>query len=82
MLTKTMEVAKEVQKRTGKGETIWNDRLVDGRRSLKVWGWGKEEYALAEELLKQRGCKVFSHIFQSPRRRSMRRLHVDEFPTA
>ena len=35
---------------------VFIDRLKDGRRSLKVWGWTSDEYIRAVHLLKQMGC--------------------------
>lgn len=85
MITKTQQIAQEVKRRTGRGTMVFNDQLVDGSRSLKVWGWMRADYELAKELLEAQGCRVFSHNFQSyygtykvPRVR----LHVEENPSA
>lgn len=37
---------------------VFNDRLKDGRRSLKVWGWNALTYAEAVDFLRDRGCQV------------------------
>lgn len=37
---------------------MFNDKLADGRRSLKVWGWDDSDYRKAKLLLEQEGCKV------------------------
>lgn len=52
--TKTGRVAKELSK----DGFIFNDRLRDGRRSLKVWGWSEQQYLLAKEKLEALGCTV------------------------
>lgn len=57
-ISKTMQAARAVIKKTGRGTKIFNDRLADGTRSLKVWGWTADDYALAEGLLQQQGCQT------------------------
>lgn len=57
-MTKTRLVANFVTTRNKRGLLTFNDRLQDGRRSLKVWGWGNSEYILAVEMLRQLGCVV------------------------
>ena len=52
--TKTGRVAKELSK----DGFIFNDRLRDGRRSLKVWGWSERQYLHAKEKLEALGCTV------------------------
>ena len=83
MITTTTKVAKKVIKKSGRGTTIFNDKLVDGRRSLKVWGWGEAEYAKAKRKLEKKGCtvtvvKVHSYGYGAPRGRMQTRLHVAE----
>lgn len=81
MQTKTSEIAREVISRTGRGTKVFNDLLVDGDRSLKVWGWTLEDYNLAKELLESKGCVVFQHRFQSRYgtfKMKRTRLHVTE----
>lgn len=56
--------------------TVYNDRLLDGRRSLKVIGWGFEEYRLAGDILYLAGCKV--QLKKGPFSMSEYRLIVDE----
>lgn len=58
MTTKTREVARLVSNATGRGHSIFNDKMVDGTRSLKVWGWRKEDYEQAARMLDLLGCKV------------------------
>ena len=52
--TKTGRVARELSK----DGFIFNDRLRDGRRSLKVWGWSERQYLLAKEKLEALDCTV------------------------
>lgn len=66
----------------GRGTLMFNDRLVDGRRSLKVWGWNQVDYLKAKTMLEQEGCTVDivkTQYFQSGNRRYKNtRLHVTE----
>ena len=83
MITKTRIAARKVINQTGRGHMIFNDRLVDGARSLKVWGWSKEEYRTAAALLRAQGCEVITvSIPKKPYRgeatRIQTRLHVYE----
>ena len=57
-MTKTTAVAKMVMVAQGRGTVIFNDKLADGTRSLKVWGWTDKEYKEAQKLLKLYGCEV------------------------
>ena len=52
--TKTGRVARELSK----DGFIFNDRLRDGRRSLKVWGWSEQQYLRAKERLEALDCTV------------------------
>ena len=58
MRTKTRATAQALSKSTGRGHIIFNDRLADGRRSLKVWGWQYSDYKVAKAMLEVFGCKV------------------------
>ena len=55
--TKTAIVAREIMN-TGKGTIMFNDKLADGTRSLKVWGWTESEYRAAKRKLEAMGCEV------------------------
>jgi hypothetical protein len=61
---------------------IFNDRLADGRRSLKVWGWSKEKYTPIKTALEHLGCQVNLVEFDScdmySAKRRVARLHVTE----
>ena len=81
MITLTAKVAQVVKATTGKGTVIFNDRLGDGARSLKVWGWDRGEYFQAKQLLEQAGCEAELVEFMSISWRGKRkqiRLHVWE----
>jgi hypothetical protein len=83
MKTKTGTIARAVISMTNRGSLMFNDRLKDGTRSLKVWGWTQEDYETARELLIRAGCQVQVVEFEaySPRRGGnyvQRRLHVTE----
>ena len=58
MRTKTRATAQALSKSTGRGHVIFNDRLADGTRSLKVRGWAREDYKVAKAMLELWGCKV------------------------
>lgn len=58
MVTKTAVIVKAVQLMTNRGHTVFNDRLVDGRRSVKVWGWNQDDYQKAASMLREAGCKA------------------------
>lgn len=58
MRTQTNRIARQVIAQTGRGTCIFNDKLVDGSRSLKVWGWSISEYRMAKRLLEEAGCEA------------------------
>lgn len=64
-LTKTGKVARKVINKTGKGTFVFNDKLQDGRRSLKVWGWSEAQYLKAKRKLEKKGCIVDLVKFKS-----------------
>jgi hypothetical protein len=83
MLTKTGAIARAVIAMTGRGHMVFNDRLTDGRRSLKVWGWTDKDYETARELLTRAGCQVRVEEFKAYSvrtggRYTQRRLHIQE----
>ena len=55
MITKTRQAVNLVG---GKGRYAFNDRLLDGRRSFKVYGWRYADYKKAADILILAGCKV------------------------
>ena len=80
-ITLTTKVAQVVKETSGKGTTIFNDKLQDGTRSLKVWGWTRGEYFQAKQLLEQAGCTadIVEFMTRSWRARNKQiRLHVVE----
>lgn len=82
-ITKTRQLARQHIRKVGRGSTIFNDRLKDGRRSLKVWGWSRAHYESFQQLLKAQGLN--SEIISVPKRGFWAkpgdlqyRIHVDE----
>ena len=55
--TKTGKIASAMIA-AGRGWGMFNDKMADGRRSLKVWGWDDSDYRKAKLLLEREGCKV------------------------
>ena len=41
------ESTKIMRQLAGKNATLFNDKLADGRRSYKVWGWNYLDYEKA-----------------------------------
>lgn len=86
MATKTAIIARAVQLTSGRGTYVFNDRLLDGRRSLKVWGWTEADYMEAAHQLAKAGCVVKVHKFkptapwlpESVRNTQRIRLHITE----
>ena len=58
MATKSRAIANAVVAINQRGNFVFNDKLVDGTRSLKVWGWKLDDYTLAQKLLEDAGCRV------------------------
>lgn len=54
-VTKTTRIARKL---AGPRATIFNDKMVDGRRSLKVWGWKRNDYEECERQLRAAGLAV------------------------
>ena len=72
MTTKTRQAANLV----GRNGYMFNDRLLNGRRSLKVYGWTYEDYKKCADILKISG--VYSYIKNGPFSMSTHRLIVEE----
>lgn len=66
MRTQTNRIARQVIAETGIGTVVFNDKLTDGSRSLKVWGWTITEYLQAKQRLEAAGCQVFLVQFATP----------------
>ena len=80
-ITKTAKVARLVMEQSGKGTYMFNDKLANGARSLKVWGWSDAEYRKAQKLLEAQGCTVNEVVFEAHSRgmtRIQKRLHIVE----
>lgn len=76
--TKTMRI---VRKLAGKDKTVFNDKLVGGERSIKVWGWREADYDIAMLMLFAAGCRVRKVLVKGYSARMARdyrqvRLHV------
>lgn len=82
--TLTRRVANLVCKETGRGHMIFNDKLADGTRSLKVWGWDDLDYMTALMMIEKFGFKAelvktrFYYDTRSGRTRRSTRLHINE----
>ena len=80
-ITLTTRVAQVVKATSGRGTVIFNDKLEDGTRSLKVWGWDRGNYVMAKQLLEQAGCQAelveFLSYVRGGKRKQIR-LHVVE----
>ncbi len=81
--TKTRKVARIMCDSTGRGHWIFNDKLADGTRSLKDWGWTQADYTDAKGFLEGLGCKVTlvqkeKYSARGGRNYTMTRLHVTE----
>ena len=82
-ITKTTRIANAVCDITGRGWMKFNDKLKDGTRSLKVFGWTEEDYAGAASLLRVMGCEVkvvqfAGYSYRAGRGYTQTRLHVKE----
>lgn len=64
-VTQTTKVANAVIALTGRGWMKFNDKLRDGRRSLKVLGWDYDDYDNAARLLRVMGCEVEIKTFEA-----------------
>ena len=77
-ITESTKLARRHMKKLNKGNHIFNDRLVDGRRSVKVPGWRLPEYQSFQQVLKSAGFE--SEIVDLPEYRNVRRnrIHITE----
>jgi len=68
MVSKSTQIVRQL---AGKNATIFNDKLADGRRSYKVWGWDYLDYEKAWAYLLQGGFKsevVYARAYYCTRR--------------
>jgi hypothetical protein len=74
------QVSSTVRNVVGKDCTVFNDKLVCGGRSIKVWGWSKPQRKTIKAALKQLGFKTRTVKTSSTGwggcKRSATRLHV------
>ena len=76
-----LESTKDIRKLAGPIPVIFNDRLVDGTRSYKVWGWDIPDYNNALQALKYSGFSAKLVLFEGYSQRGHRqyiqpRIHV------
>lgn len=50
-----------------KGSFIFNDKLKDGTRSVKVWQWDAGDYMTVAQQLRKAGCAVSIRVGRSTR---------------
>jgi hypothetical protein len=48
---------------------VFNDKMKNGGRSIKVWQWNRSDYEFAANLLRKAGCRVVvkQYVYQYPR---------------
>lgn len=71
-----------------RGSFVFNDKMKNGGRSIKVWQWNRSDYEFAANLLRKAGYRVVikQYVRQYPRWRrtdetktfTVTRLHVFE----
>ena len=76
-----LESSKIIRKLAGPIPIIFNDKLVDGTRSYKVWGWDIPDYNNALRALKSSGFSAKLVLFNGYSIRGHRhyiqpRIHV------
>ena len=79
----TSKAMRIVRGLAGKDATVFNDRLQNGTRSFKVWGWNVKDYGQAKAALEAAGLqvKMVQQVKYSYRMASeylLTRLHVVE----
>ena len=55
-----------IRAQAGKSRRVYNDKLADGTRSVKVRGWRKGDYKLAKSTLEAEGYEVKLVEFDIP----------------
>lgn len=55
---KPIDIIKAVCVIEGNSALIFNDKLKDGRRSFKIWGWTNKEYRICVDKLREYGYNV------------------------
>ena len=62
-ISKTRTIINAVElMRPMQGGYIFNDKLVDGTRSVKVWGWTDADYDNAKNMLERAGLAVIKKV--------------------
>jgi hypothetical protein len=65
--TMTRAIVNAVKLIRQRGSVVFNDKLKDGRRSVKVWGWSSEDYEYCAETLRHAGLTVKVKSFNQMR---------------
>lgn len=76
-ITKTRTIVNAFIAMTNRGRHVFNDKLIDGRRSVKVWGWEHPDYERVRDMLIDAGCTVKLVYLCRPNRVTVR-MHVTE----
>jgi len=78
----SLESTKVIRRLAGKNATIFNDQLVDGRRSYKIWGWTLLDYEVAASELRSKNfvvdvVMVYGYSSRAKKQYAQPRLHVE-----
>ena len=60
------KITQLIRAQAGKSRRVYNDKLADGTRSVKVRGWRKGDYKLAKSTLEAEGYEVKLVEFNIP----------------
>lgn len=60
------KITQLIRAQAGKSRRVYNDKLADGTRSVKVRGWRKGDYRLAKSTLEAEGYEVKLVEFNIP----------------
>ena len=60
------KITQLIRAQAGKSRRVYNDKLADGTRSVKVRGWRKDDYKLAKSTLEAEGYEVKLVEFNIP----------------
>lgn len=60
------KITQLIRAQAGKSRRVYNDKLADGTRSVKVRGWRKGDYKLAKSTLEAEGYEVKLVEFDIP----------------
>jgi hypothetical protein len=82
-MTSISDIIRGVAAEVGRGNTYYNDKLKDGTRSIKVWGFHAQDYDILETRLMNAGygvkrVKTPGEVYYGHRLNGSTRLHVRE----